>query len=121
MTVRYFANFAEASTFAKRIAQEHKTIVHVVKCGTEFAVEIKVASVLPDSIPERPGYDRASLPASPLSKSLSSKPTSQLSPLADDRYCMECGDIIPPERVPDGRLLGADDWFRSAADACVSR
>jgi len=67
MPARAFPTFAEASAFAKNIAQEHKTLVHIVRRGAEFVVESKVAL--------------------------------EFSKRANERVCIECGAVIPPERV----------------------
>jgi hypothetical protein len=39
MTVCSFASFADASTFAKRMAKEHKADVRLVRCANGFIVE----------------------------------------------------------------------------------
>lgn len=91
-----FASFVDASAFAKRIAQENKTAVRLVRRADEFIVEGEFPTDATDHIePESPPIDTKSspenLPTPPSSESVESA--------TDARLCIECGVVIPQARV----------------------
>lgn len=91
-----FASFADASAFAKRMAQEHKAAVRLVRRANEFIVDGTFSTDTPDHIePERLSIDAKTLPAD-----LATLPSSESpEPATDARLCIECGVVISQARV----------------------
>jgi uncharacterized protein YifE (UPF0438 family) len=99
IAVRSFASFADASAFAKRMAQEHKTRVRLVRRTNEFVVEWTFSS------DERP-LAEYSMEGSPLGTTKTSPTDLRQQPgacsvetVADARLCIECGSSIPLARL----------------------
>jgi len=91
-----FAFFVDASAFAKRMAQEHKAAVRLVRRANEFIVEgafptDTTDNIEPESIPIDANSSPENLPTSPSSESVESA--------TDARLCIECGVVIPRARV----------------------
>lgn len=96
MTTCSFASFVDASAFAKRMAQEHKAAVRLVRRTNEFIVEGAFPTVTSDHIePEWLPIDAKSSP-----KNLATPPCSEsVESVTDARLCIECGVVIPQARV----------------------
>jgi hypothetical protein len=99
MPARAFPTFAEASAFARNIAQERKALVHIVRRGAQFVVESKV--VLEPSKAQAPKAIRPLPGQAPALPKPARPPKSSPAPVASasERLCIECGVVIPPERV----------------------
>ena len=99
MTARSFTTFAEAAAFAKSVAREKGASVRIKRRGSEFVVESNESCDQAATQQPRPG--RGTLPASP--RSPQQPRTSRESSVADipdnARLCIECGAVIPAERV----------------------
>lgn len=98
MTACSFTTFADASAFAKRMAQEHKAVVRLVRRASEFIVEGTFPADAPVQVecePERPPLGAKTLRPKPAPPSGSSSGGS----VADARLCIECGGVIPHARV----------------------
>jgi phage/conjugal plasmid C-4 type zinc finger TraR family protein len=94
MTTCSFASFADASAFAKRMAQEHKAAVRLVRRANEFVVE--GAFPADASVHAEPVWlplDTKTPPAG------SATPSGSIETAADARLCVECGVVIPHARV----------------------
>jgi len=91
-----FPSFVDASAFAKRMAQEHKAVVRLVKRANEFIVEGAFPTETPHHVePESlPIYDKGS----PETLATSHNPES-IESVTDARLCIECGAVIPQARV----------------------
>lgn len=91
-----FASFVDASAFAKRMAQEHKAAVRLVRRANEFIVEGAFPTDTRDHI--EPQYLPIDSKSSP--ENLATPPSSEsVEFVTDARLCIECGVIIPQARV----------------------
>lgn len=98
MTTCLFATFAGASAFAKRMAQEHKAAVRLIRRANEFIVEGTFpADVFVQVEPEleRPPFGAKTPPIDPPAPPCSGSAAS----MADARLCIDCGVVIPHARV----------------------
>ena len=93
-----FASFADASDFAKRMAQEHKAVVRLVRRANEYIVEGTFpvdVSLHVESKPERLLLGAKTPPAD----SVTPPSSGSVESVADARLCVECGVVIPHARV----------------------
>lgn len=100
MTSRSFSAFAEASAFAKQVAKDRKIVVHILRRADQFVVEGDFAAEPPTSKPpeltRQPRYSTARHKK----QEVSIKPRAQAASDPDDvRLCIDCGVVIPSERL----------------------
>ena len=95
MTTRTFSAFAEASTFAKQLATDWKIVVRILRCADQYVVEGDFAAESPKPT-RQPRYSTAL----PQKQEVAIKPRVQAASNAENaRLCIDCGIVIPPERV----------------------
>lgn len=99
MTTRSFTTFAEASAFARNFAREKSASVRIMRRGLEFVVESGVSFDAPAIRQPKSGRTTSAPPPRP-----PQKPKTSWVPLCvdipgDARLCIDCGSIIPAERV----------------------
>lgn len=100
MGARSFASFAEASAFAKKLAQEHRMPVRVVRSGDGFVVEVTqpaVAAKGHGSKAMEPVVAGDVRPPQSLVQAGSASPESVHAPVG--RPCNDCGRTIPQARI----------------------
>lgn len=91
MTSCSFPSFADASVFAKRMAQERKAAVRLMRRGNEFIVEGTFPAETSVQLPIDTKISPADLITQPSSQSIES--------VTDTRLCIECGLVIPQARL----------------------
>ena len=96
MAMCSFSSFADAATFAKRMAREHKAAVRLMRRADEFIVEGTFPSDSADHIePEQLPIIAETSPAN-----LATRPSSEsVESVTNARLCIECGVVIPQARV----------------------
>jgi RNA polymerase-binding transcription factor DksA len=100
MTSRLFSEFAEASAFAKQVAKDQKIVVRILRRADQFIVEGDFAAEPPTSKPPASKLQPRYSTALPQKQKVAIKPHAQAaSDLDDVRLCIDCGVVIPPERV----------------------
>jgi hypothetical protein len=100
MTSRSLATFAEASAFAKQVAKDRKTVVRIFRRADQFVVEGDFPAAPPTSKPPEPTRRPRFSTACPLKQDVAMKPHARAARApADARLCIDCGAVIPPDRV----------------------
>lgn len=94
-----FASFAEASAFARRMAQEHNGSVRLVRRANEFIVEGMFPSDLLDQVEPESKQLHLGTKKIPTDSDSRSNHDSAKSLLGDCRLCVECGVVIPSARA----------------------